>query len=115
DEKMKRTVHEIIEKNAIDNGGLLRYPCDLYCGGVRKGWVTLTGAGAWPLLSFWMSIYHSIAGDHRGAKRHFDWPLARIEQYMPEQIFTDKSKASISPLLWSHAMFVIAARFLGHI
>ncbi|UCC97115.1 MAG: glycoside hydrolase family 15 protein [Phycisphaerales bacterium] len=115
DEKMKRTVCEIMAKNATDDGGLLRYPGDLYCGGVRKGWVTLTGAGAWPLLSFWMSIYYSIAGDNRSAKRHFDWPLARAEKYMPEQIFADRSKVSISPLLWSHAMFVIAARFLGYL
>jgi GH15 family glucan-1,4-alpha-glucosidase len=115
DEKMQGTVQKIMEKNTTDDGSLLRYPGDLYCGGVRKGWVTLTGAGAWPLLSFWMSIYYSIAGDNQAAQKHFDWPLARIEKYIPEQIFSGKSKASISPLLWSHAMFVIAARFLGYI
>jgi len=115
DEKVKRTVHEIIEANTIDDGGLLRYPGDVYCGGVRNGWVTLTGAGAWPLLSFWMAIYYCLSGDKANAKKHFDWPLERVEKYIPEQIFKDKSKAAICPLLWSHAMFVIAARFLGHI
>ncbi len=123
DEKMTRTVHEIIEANTVDDGGLLRYPGDLYCGGVRNGWVTLTGGGAWPLLSFWMAIYYCLSGDKANAEKHFDWPalrmadwpLKRIERYIPEQIFKDKSKAAICPLLWSHAMFVIAARFLGHI
>jgi GH15 family glucan-1,4-alpha-glucosidase len=115
DEKMKRTVHEITEMNRVGKGGLLRYPGDIYCGGVRKGWVTLTGGGAWPLLSFWMSIYYCLCGDKKNAKRYFDWPLDQIDGYIPEQIFKDKKKQSISPLIWSHAMFVIAAKFLGHL
>ena len=114
DMKMKRTVHKIIKTNATYSGGLLRYPADKYCGGVQKGWVTLSGAGAWPLLSFWMSIYYSLCGDSENARKFFDWPLERIDKYIPEQIFEDKSHPSISPLLWSHAMFVIAAKFLGH-
>jgi GH15 family glucan-1,4-alpha-glucosidase len=115
DERMKRTVNEIIKTNTTDDGGLLRYPADRYCGGVRKGWVTLTGAGAWPLLSFWMSIYYSLCGDNKNARKFFDRPLKRIDKYIPEQIFENESRLSISPLLWSHAMFVIAAKFLGHI
>ncbi len=115
DEKMKATVERIIQANSVDGGGLLRYPRDLYCGGVHKGWVTLTGAGAWPLLSFWMSIYCSLCGDRVNAEKHFNWPLGKIDNFLPEQLFKDKSKASISALLWSHAMFVIAASFLGYI
>ena len=115
DEKMKATVKRIIEANSVQGGGLLRYPGDLYCGGVRKGWLTLTGAGAWPLLNFWMSIYYCLCGNRENAEKHFSWPLVRIDKHMPEQIFKDKSKASVSALLWSHAMFVIAARFLGYV
>jgi GH15 family glucan-1,4-alpha-glucosidase len=115
DKKMKKTVDEIIEKNTIDDGGLLRYPGDMYCGGVRKGWVTHTGAGAWPLLNFWMSIYYSLANDKSDAKKYFSWPLERIGKYIPEQIFRNKTKPSVSPLAWSHAMFIIASRFLGYI
>lgn len=114
DEKMKRTVREIIDKNAVGNGGLMRYPGDQYCGGVRKGWVTLTGAGAWPLLSFWLSIYYCLSGDKTNARKYFRWPLEQIDGYIPEQLFKDKKKRSISPLVWSHAMFVIAAKFLGY-
>jgi glucoamylase len=115
DEKMKRTVQGIIKSNMTNGGGLLRYPADRYCGGVRKGWVTLTGAGTWPLLSFWMSIYYNLSGDKENARKFFDRTLEQIDKYIPEQIFEDKSRSSISPLLWSHAMFVIAAKYLGHI
>ncbi len=115
DEKMNRTVREIIKTNTTDSGGLLRYPGDRYCGGVRNGWVTLTGAGTWPLLSFWMSIYYSLCGDNKNARKFFDRPVEQIDKYIPEQIFEDKSRPSITPLLWSHTMFVIAAKYLGHI
>ena len=113
DEKMRRTVDKIIEKNTIENGGLLRYPKDKYCGSVKDGRVTLTGAGAWPLLNFWMAIYLCLYGDKKNAEKYFNWPLERTEQYIPEQIFKDKRKLSILPLVWSHAMFIIAADFLG--
>jgi glucoamylase len=115
DKRMERTVLQIIKTNMTDGGGLLRYPGDKYCGGVRKGWVTLTGAGTWPLLSFWMSIYYSLCGDNKNARKFFDRPLERIDKYIPEQIFENKLHSSITPLLWSHAMFVIAAKFLGHL
>jgi glucoamylase len=113
DEKMRRTVDKIIEKNTIDNDGLLRYPGDRYCGSVKNGQVTLAGAGAWPLLNFWMAIYLCMCGDKKNALKYFNWPLERTEQYIPEQIFKDKRKLSICPLAWSHAMFIIAADFLG--
>ena len=115
DEKMKTTVLEIIKMNAKNDRGLLRYPGDIYCGGIRRGWVTLTGAGTWPLLSFWMSIYYSMCGEEKNAKKFFEQPLKWINKYIPEQIFEDKSRKSISPLIWSHAMFVIAAKYLGHL
>jgi len=113
DKKIQKTVDKIIEKNTIDNGGLLRYPKDRYCSSVKNGRVTQTGAGAWPLLNFWMAIYLCMCGDKKNAEKYFNWPLERIDQYIPEQIFTDKRKLSIRPLAWSHAMFVIAADFLG--
>ncbi|MBN1786885.1 MAG: glycoside hydrolase family 15 protein [Sedimentisphaerales bacterium] len=115
DKKMKATVDSMIKKNTVNNGGLLRYPGDKYCGGVRQGWVTLTGAGAWPLLNFWASIYYSLCDDKENAKKYFNWSLERIGEYIPEQIFKSNKKLSVSPLVWSHSMFVIAARFLGYL
>ncbi len=115
DEKMRATVSEIINENTIDNGGLLRYPNDMYCGGVKNGWVTLTGAGAWPILSFWTAIYFYLCGDKKNARKHFFWPLDKTKKYFPEQIFKKQGQRSISPLVWSHSMFIIAADFLGYI
>lgn len=115
DKKMRRTADKMIEKNTIDNGGLLRYPKDIYCGSVKNGRVILTGAGAWPLLNFWMAVYFSMRGDRKNAGKYFNWPLERVDKYIPEQIFKDKRKLSIRPLAWSHAMFIIAADFLGYL
>ncbi|MBN2181191.1 MAG: glycoside hydrolase family 15 protein [Sedimentisphaerales bacterium] len=115
DPKMETTVDEIIKQNTTANGGLMRYPNDKYCGGVKNGRVTLTGAGAWPLLNFWMAIYFSMRGDKKKAEKYFNWPLGKIDKYIPEQIFEVKKKLSVSPLAWSHAMFIIAANFLGNL
>lgn len=115
DKKMQITVEKIIEKNSIDNVGLLRYPADKYCGAVANGQVKLTGAGTWPLLSFWMAIYFHLRGDTKNAEKHFDQPLERVDKYIPEQIFKNKKKESICPLAWSHSMFIIAANFLGYL
>lgn len=115
DIKMKNTVDKIIKRNAVYNGGLLRYPGDIYCGRVKNGHVTLTGAGAWPLLNFWMSIYFHLRRDSKNSEKYFNWPLSRIDKYLPEQIFENNKKPSIFPLTWSHAMFVIATNFLYHI
>jgi len=116
DRKMKRTVDRIIQRNMIDGrGGFLRCQNDKYCGGIKKGKVTLTGAGVWPLLSFWMSIYFALHDDKKNAKRYLTWPLKRIDNYIPEQIFKTKRKESICPLVWSHSMFVLAAKFLGYL
>ena len=114
DIKMKNTVDEIIKRNTIHNGGLLRYPGDIYCGGVKNGQVTLTGAGAWPLLNFWMSIYFHLRNDKKNSIKFFNWPLSRIKTYIPEQIFQNKNKPSIHPLTWSHAMFIIAANCMDY-
>ena len=36
----------------------------------------------------------------------------RVEDYIPEQIFDNDIQVSVSPLAWSHVMFLIAGRFL---
>ena len=115
DGRMKSTVDRIIKQNTILGGGLLRYPGDIYCGGVKNGWITLTGAGAWPLLNFWMAIYYSLRNDKKTALKYFNQPLQRIDKFMPEQLFKQKSKPSISPLTWSHSMFILAAKHLHYL
>lgn len=108
DKRIVRTVNEIRRINAI-NGGLMRYPGDRYNGTLRK-----TGAGAWPLLNFWMSIYYIKSGNKKEARKYYDWVIKRVDKKLPEQIKNNKP-TSIIPLAWSHAMFIIASKFLGYI
>jgi GH15 family glucan-1,4-alpha-glucosidase len=73
------------------------------------------GAGAWPLLNFWLSIYFQRKGDYNKANYYYNWVLDRIKDnnYIPEQIFENDIQVSVSPLLWSHVMFILASRELN--
>jgi GH15 family glucan-1,4-alpha-glucosidase len=54
-----------------------------------------------------------LKGEKEKALKYFNWVNEKsLNGYLPEQIRKDKP-ASIIPLAWSHAMFVIAATFLG--
>lgn len=113
DEKMRRTVEVIVRENDYDNGGIMRYPGDKYCGGVKDGWITLTGAGAWPWLNFWVSIYFAKAGNQEAALKYYNWVLDRVDRYIPEQIFRGKKRGVGPYLSTAHAMFVLATKELG--
>jgi len=110
DPRIVNTVRKIVEKNEV-NGGILRYVGDKYDGRISFAKPSLSGAGAWPVLNFWLSIYYSKAQKRKEALKYFNWVLSRIEDKIPEQIKNDKP-ASIIPLAWSHAMFIIAGKFL---
>lgn len=112
DEKMFNTVKKI-EELIVKNGGVHRFQFDYYDG---EG-TAQEGGGAWPLLNFWMSIYWSLKGDKKKAEDYYNWVLERIEKYdylIPEQIFEDE-RIGVYPLCWSHAMFIIASKFLGNL
>jgi len=113
DPRIINTIKKIREKNE-KNYGIYRYPNDKYDGMVNFGKLTLGGAGFWPLLNFWMSIYYSKLGDKKNASKYFNSVIKRVDKYIPEQIFNNKKQISVLPLCWSHAMFVIAAKELGH-
>ena len=112
DPRMVSTVKQMEKKIIFDNGGLHRYEFDYYDG---EG-SAQEGAGAWPLLNFWMSIYYSLKGNKTKAEKYFTWVIDRLEDdlLIPEQIFSDFRKG-IKPLAWSHAMFVIATKHLGYL
>ncbi|MFH1192065.1 MAG: glycoside hydrolase family 15 protein [bacterium] len=105
DKRIKNTVKKMEEKLALD-GGVRRFEMDYYDG---EG-TAQEGAGAWPLLNFWMSIYCAKAGDKKKAEKYFDWVIERLgNNYIPEQIFGDfREGKGVTPLVWSHAMFVIS-------
>ncbi|MFH1064468.1 MAG: hypothetical protein V1729_05285 [Candidatus Woesearchaeota archaeon] len=110
DGRMDLTIKSI-EKDIVDNYGVHRYAQDEY-----DGWMynddtnRKKGAGYWPLLNFWMSIILNERGDKRKALRYYNKVLSDIgnKRHIPEQIFNNKIQVSVSPLAWSHAMFVIA-------
>jgi len=106
-QRMVNTVHAI-EKKIVEYGGVHRYEKDLYDGWTQEGTLRRKGAGAWPLLNFWMSIYYARRGEKEKAKRYHEWVLNHLESpYIPEQIFGNTLQKSVCPLVWAHAMFAI--------
>jgi GH15 family glucan-1,4-alpha-glucosidase len=110
----KKWIKEI-EKKLLNNGGVHRYENDEYDGWMFEMMHRKKGAGAWPLLNFWMAIYYSIKGDKDRAEKYYYWVLEKINDAdcIPEQIFENDIQVSVSPLLWSHSMFVVASKYLG--
>jgi GH15 family glucan-1,4-alpha-glucosidase len=116
DPKMVSSINEIENKLFI-NGGIHRYEHDEYDGWMYETLHRKKGAGAWPLLNFWISIYYSIKGEKENATKYYYWVLEKIKDsdYIPEQIFENDIQISVSPLLWSHSMFVLATNYLKSI
>ncbi len=107
DERMITTI-EAIERHLVIGGGVHRFQFD-YFDSEGSAW---EGGGAWPILNCWMAIVLNRMGDREKAEAYFTWVVDRVEKYIPEQLFAD-FRIGISPLVWSHAMFVLAADELG--
>jgi GH15 family glucan-1,4-alpha-glucosidase len=112
DKRVAATVSEI-EKKLIIAGGVHRYEGDEYDGWTYDSMHRNKGAGAWPILNFWLSIHYGKLGNREKALQHYEWVLDRVEKFIPEQIFENKLQVSVQPLCWSHAMFAIASKELG--
>ncbi len=118
DKRMINTI-KAIEENITDSRGVYRYQLDEYEGEIED--IDLhykMGAGAWPLLTFWMSIVQNKIGNRQKAKKYFWLVLDQLESdlLIPEQVFPkDDPRIGVKPLLWSHAMLVHAAVELGYI
>ena len=114
--KMLRTI-KLIEEKLAKNYEVYRYEHDRYDGWVFQQNISRNkGAGFWPLLNFWMSIYYVEKGDKGKADKFFLRVLDKLDtDYIPEQIFENDQQVAVSPLCWSHAMFIIAAEKLGYI
>lgn len=107
DERMLTTI-QTIERVIVMDGGVHRFQFD-YFDSEGSAW---EGGGAWPVLNFWLTIVLKRAGDSAKAETYFNWVVDRVDRYIPEQIFAD-FRIGITPLVWSHAMFIIAAEELG--
>jgi glucoamylase len=113
DERMVNTVCAM-EKRIVEEGGVHRYEKDVYDGWTHDGTLRCKGAGSWPLLNFWMAIYHSLRDEKEKARSYHDWVLHRLERpYIPEQIFNNPLQQSVCPLVWAHAMFTLSYHYLA--
>lgn len=106
---LRETVR-VIEERLLRNGGLHRYPQDVYYGG-----------GQWILLSAWLGWHYAELGERRQAKKMLDWVRAQFTEqgFLPEQVqhhllapqyfesWKEQWGSPACPLLWSHAMHII--------
>jgi GH15 family glucan-1,4-alpha-glucosidase len=108
-----------IERNLLSDQGIHRYPDDTYEGSIGS-WHNHKNhnAGAWPLLTHWLSIAYHELGDDKKANKYFELVLDNLDDdYIPEQFFCCHAVpwTGIKPLFWSHSMALIAAWKLGKI
>jgi len=106
DQKIRSTV-DAIERTLVVDGGVHRFQFD-YFDSEGTAW---EGGGAWPVLNCWLAIVLNRMGEKDRARAYLQWIIDRVERFIPEQIFTD-FRIGISPLVWSHALFVLAAEEL---
>jgi len=107
-----------IESKLLTDLGVHRYPDDQYQGAVDHSHnYKNEKAGAWPLLTFWLSIAKAKFGDKAKAKKYFDLTFSQLSDkaLIPEQLFTDSENGwvGVRPLLWSHAMSVLAEEHIN--
>jgi GH15 family glucan-1,4-alpha-glucosidase len=104
-----------IEHTLNQGGGVHRYATDTYYGG-----------GEWVLLSGWLGWYYAETGHPDRARKLLQWMenQAGSDGSLPEQIhsclidpehlapWTKRWGPVATPLLWSHAMYIILKRLL---
>lgn len=107
---VRKTIQSIEADLLRPGGGVYRYKADVYYGG-----------GEWILLTAWLGWYYVQVGEIDKAKKLIGWieSQASTEGFLPEQVndFTlspehyepwlKKWGPVASPLLWSHAMYII--------
>lgn len=112
-----------IESELLTYYGVFRYPEDRYEGKASRHLLKRNRkAGAWPLLTFWLSIAKNELGDSKKATEYYSLVFENIDKtdlestiLIPEQLFVehDHEWEGVKPLLWSHAMAILAAWKLG--
>lgn len=114
DEIINETMNRI-QGVLVKDYGVYRSAYDRYDGWMHQGRKMNKGAGYWPLLNFWMSIVLNRKGERSEAEKYFNKVLQDVNEYIPEQIFANNIQKGVSPLGWSHAMFVLASKELGYL
>ena len=113
DPRIRKTVETVRRDLCGPGGGVHRFLGDTYFGG-----------GQWLLLTSWLAWHEALVGDTRAADAAQTWVRAQAlpNGDMPEQVCGHSLDPSMvepwierwgrvaTPLLWSHAMYVIAER-----
>lgn len=112
--KLSKTLEEI-GSQLMTEDGILRFIGDVYSGKVERMQFEEKAAGSWPLLTCWYAIALNKFGRADEARSLFEQLTQRLpDKYIPEQLLDGKAR-SVSPLGWSHAMYIIAAHHLGYL
>lgn len=114
DPRMTATIDEIMRRLWAD--GVMRYEGDDYDGHMyADGYHRKNGAGHWPLLTLWLAITHAERGEMEKAFALYNHVLSTVPEsgMIAEQVFDNDIQVAVSPLAWSHAMFVLATEALG--
>jgi GH15 family glucan-1,4-alpha-glucosidase len=107
---MRATVSRIEADLRCEEGGFHRYATDTYYGG-----------GEWVLLTAWLGWYYTEVGEHQRARELLRWVESQADGRgnLPEQIprtltaprylpvWRQQRGEIASPLLWSHAKYII--------
>jgi len=110
---MQATMQAIEADLLRPSGGVYRYKADVYYGG-----------GEWLLLTAWLGWYYARVGKLDEAQTLKEWieSKADAEGFLPEQVsdhtlapthfefWLNKWGPVASPLLWSHAMYILLAQ-----
>jgi GH15 family glucan-1,4-alpha-glucosidase len=112
--KLVQQTIKTIENKLAKNFEVKRYENDEYDGWMYENSHRMKGAGYWSLLNFWMAIVLSKMNQKKKALKYYNHVLDSLDNnFIPEQIFNNKMQKSISPLCWSHTMFILATEELG--
>jgi GH15 family glucan-1,4-alpha-glucosidase len=111
DDPRYQTTVARIERELMNGGGVHRYAADTYYGG-----------GEWVLLTAWLAWHHRLLGSEERARELIEWVERQADEEggLPEQVpanlnnpmyypvWVDRWGPVAQPLLWSHAMYLIA-------
>ena len=106
--RVKATVQQIENRLWVgQSGGIARYENDPY---QRRSFSSDTPGNPWIITTLWVADYHIKTGDLPKARKYIDWVISTRNStgVLPEQVNPlDLSHISASPLVWSHAQFII--------
>lgn len=104
---MVKTINEIEAKLKVSNG-IIRYENDMYQRRKKQ-------PNPWLITTLWLAEYYADIKNKNKALDYIMWVLNRAlpTGFLPEQVDPETFEpTSVTPLIWSHAEFIIAVNKL---